>query len=225
MRRFYQSAIFYVLILLVIIGVLQYIMSGTQQKTQLTWSQFVSDVHNHEIRSLYVTADGATLQLDGTLTDNTQFTSRALYSDQIVSQISQLPNVTISAPPKESSWLSFLSTIVPFLLVFVLIFFLFNQGQGGGNRVMNFGKSKARLYSEEKKRVTFNDVAGADEEKAELVEVVDFLRDPRKFTAVGARIPKGVLLVGPPGTGKTLLARAVAGEAGVPSLVLVDQTL
>ncbi|WP_109429652.1 ATP-dependent zinc metalloprotease FtsH [Sulfoacidibacillus thermotolerans] len=216
MRRFYQSAIFYVLILLVIIGVLQYIMSGTQQKTQLTWSQFVSDMQNHEIRSLYVTADGATLQLDGTLTDNTQFTSRALYSDQIVSQISQLPNVTISAPPKESSWLSFLSTIVPFLLVFVLIFFLFNQGQGGGNRVMNFGKSRARLYSEEKKRVTFNDVAGADEEKAELVEVVDFLRDPRKFTAVGARIPKGVLLVGPPGTGKTLLARAVAGEAGVP---------
>ena len=216
MRRFYQSAIFYVLILLIIIGVLQYIMSGTQQKTVLTWSQFVTDMNNHEIKSLYVTSDGATIQLDGTLANNSQFTSRALYSDQIAAQISKQPNVTISAPPKESSWLSFLSTIVPFLLMFVLIFFLFNQGQGGGNRVMNFGKSRARLYSEEKKRVTFSDVAGADEEKAELVEVVEFLRDPRKFTAVGARIPKGVLLIGPPGTGKTLLARAVAGEAGVP---------
>ena len=81
---------------------------------------------------------------------------------------------------------------------------------------MNFGKSKAKLYNEEKKKVTFNDVAGADEEKPELVEVVDFLKDPRKFRQFGARIPKGVLLVGPPGTGKTLLARAVAGEAGVP---------
>ncbi len=216
MRRFYQSAIFYVLILLIIIGVLQYIMSGTQQKTVLTWSQFVTDMNNHEIKSLYATSNGATIQLDGTLMNNTQFTSRALYSDQIVAVISKQPNVTINALPKESSWLSFLSTIVPFLLMFVLIFFLFNQGQGGGNRVMNFGKSRARLYSEEKKRVTFNDVAGADEEKAELVEVVEFLRDPRKFTAVGARIPKGVLLIGPPGTGKTLLARAVAGEAGVP---------
>jgi len=91
-----------------------------------------------------------------------------------------------------------------------------NNAQGGGSRVMNFGKSRAKLYNEEKKRVTFDDVAGADEEKAELEEVVDFLKDPRKFNAVGARIPKGVLLVGPPGTGKTLLARAVAGEAGVP---------
>ncbi|MHB1629853.1 MAG: ATP-dependent metallopeptidase FtsH/Yme1/Tma family protein, partial [Bacilli bacterium] len=216
MRRFYQSAIFYVLILLIIIGVLQYIMSGTQQKTVLTWSQFVTDMNNHEIKSLNATSNGATIQLDGTLMNNTQFTSRALYSDQIVAVISKQPNVTINALPKESSWLSFLSTIVPFLLMFVLIFFLFNQGQGGGNRVMNFGKSRARLYSEEKKRVTFNDVAGADEEKAELIEVVEFLRDPRKFTAVGARIPKGVLLIGPPGTGKTLLARAVAGEAGVP---------
>ncbi len=218
MRRFYQSAIFYVLILLVIIGVLQFIMSDSQQRTPLAWSTFRQDVQNHEVKSLQITTDGTTLQLDGQLTDNTQFTSRALYSDSLVNQLSNLPNVnvTIVAPPKESSWLNFLSTIVPFLLVFVIFFFLFNQGQGGGNRVMNFGKSRARLYTEDKKRVTFEDVAGADEEKAELVEVVEFLKDPRKFSAVGARIPKGVLLVGPPGTGKTLLARAVAGEAGVP---------
>ena len=116
----------------------------------------------------------------------------------------------------DSIWLTLLTSFIPLIIMFLLFFFLFNQAQGGGGKVMNFGKSRARLYNEEKKRVTFEDVAGADEEKQELVEVVDFLKDPRKFAAVGARIPKGVLLVGPPGTGKTLLARAVAGEAGVP---------
>ena len=216
MRRFYQSAIFYVLILLVIIGVLQFIMSDTQQKEQLSWTQFSQAVQSHEVQRVIVTADGTTLQIDGFMTNGTPFTSRALYSEKLADEISNLPNVTVNPQPREASWLSYLGTLVPFLLIFVLLFFFFNQGQGGGNRVMNFGKSRARLYTEDKKRVTFDDVAGADEEKAELVEVVEFLKDPRKFSAVGARIPKGVLLVGPPGTGKTLLARAVAGEAGVP---------
>src|SRR5690625_2156965 len=117
-----------------------------------------------------------------------------------------------------SAFLSFLTMMLPFLIIGLIMFIIFTRAQGGGGdgRVMNFGKSKAKLYNEEKAKVRFTDVAGADEEKQELVEVVEFLKDPRKFTKVGARIPKGVLLVGPPGTGKTLLARAVAGEAGKP---------
>ncbi|NLM45317.1 MAG: ATP-dependent zinc metalloprotease FtsH, partial [Firmicutes bacterium] len=124
--------------------------------------------------------------------------------------------ITGDDPDEPHWWTNILSIIVPFAIVMVVFFLFMQQTQGGGNRVMNFGKSRARLHDNTRSRVTFSDVAGADEEKAELVEIVEFLREPRKFIELGARIPKGVLLVGPPGTGKTLLARAVAGEAGVP---------
>src|SRR5665648_1275937 len=123
---------------------------------------------------------------------------------------------TVEPPPKPQWWMGLLTTMLPILVIVLLFFFLMQQSQGGGNRVMQFGKSKAKLIGEDKKKVTFADVAGADEVKEELQEVVEFLKFPKKFHELGAKIPTGVLLFGPPGTGKTLLARAVSGEAGVP---------
>jgi len=127
-----------------------------------------------------------------------------------------VPTVNILPPATPSFWLTLAGNFLPLLLVAGLLYFLFSQTQGGGNRVMQFGKSRARLHTDNQRRVTFDDVAGVEEEKQELMEIVDFLRYPKKYLELGARIPKGVLLFGEPGTGKTLLARAVAGEAGVP---------
>lgn len=124
--------------------------------------------------------------------------------------------VNIMRPAATSFWLSLLNSVLPVLIIVFMLYFFFNQTQGGGTRVMQFGKSRAKLHTEDRRRVTFEDVAGVEEEKQELAEVVDFLRYPKKYLELGARIPKGVLLSGAPGTGKTLLARAVAGEAGVP---------
>ncbi len=120
-------------------------------------------------------------------------------------------------PPEESPWyITFLVTWGPFILFLGLWFFLMRQMQVGGNKALSFGKSRARMLTEDRKKVTFSDVAGIEEAKEEVLEIIEFLRDPRKFQKLGGRIPKGVLIVGPPGTGKTLLAKAIAGEAGVP---------
>ena len=172
-----------------------------------------------KVKSIEVREDK--LQIQGVLSDNTSFVTYApIDTLNILMKENPKSNVKVEFNPPSSAgvWLQ----IIPLVLILVMCvvtFFMFTQQAqgGGGNRgVMNFGKSRARMASPDSKRVTFNDVAGADEEKAELAELVDFLKEPKKYIVMGARIPKGVLLVGPPGTGKTLLAKAIAGEAGVP---------
>ncbi|MBO8164892.1 MAG: ATP-dependent metallopeptidase FtsH/Yme1/Tma family protein [Brevibacillus sp.] len=228
MNRFFRNTGFYLLIFLVTVGIVNFVLSGTDKVSQLTYQEFRTELLKNNILNVTLQPDGGTYRVEGTLKEApagqepTFVTHVPLYDSDIIQLINEridkqaIDGVVIERQEGNNIWLTFLTSIIPFVIIFILFFFLLNQAQGGGSRVMNFGKSRAKLYNDEKKRVTFDDVAGADEEKAELVEVVEFLKDPRKFNAVGARIPKGVLLVGPPGTGKTLLARAVAGEAGVP---------
>jgi len=224
MKRFIRNTGYYLIIFLVTIGIYRFISNSGDVATPLRYDELISMIESNQVAELtlkfedqsYLVTGKTNQAPDGSVTS---FESRAATSSaNQIEELRQKYGFKLKIEKMETTgfWSSFLISVIPFILIMVLFFFLMNQAQGGGGKVMNFGKSRAKLYNEEKKRVTFQDVAGADEEKQELVEVVDFLKDPRKFNMVGARIPKGVLLVGPPGTGKTLLARAVAGEAGVP---------
>ncbi|HEY8343264.1 MAG TPA: ATP-dependent zinc metalloprotease FtsH [Calditerricola sp.] len=224
MNRFFRNTGFYLLIVLVTVGIVNFIANKDTQTLQIPYHEFRQALAAGNVEKVSVQPDRGVYLIEGTFKQppagrpSKQFyTYGPLYTDEVPRLVAQsgIP-VEYREQKGDSVWLTFLTSIIPFVIIFILFFFLLNQAQGGGTRVMNFGKSRAKLYTEDKKKVTFDDVAGADEEKAELVEIVEFLKNPRKFSALGARIPKGVLLVGPPGTGKTLLARAVAGEAGVP---------
>jgi cell division protease FtsH len=223
MNRIIRNTGFYLIIFLVTVGIVHFISTQNDQKEIISYDKFRQALIEKNVDSVNVRFEGYSYLVRGKyknppLPDKKSFETHAPYSQEVITMIekAEVPNITVDKMEGDNVWISFLTSIIPFVIIFILFFFLLNNAQGGGGKVMNFGKSRARLYNEEKKRVTFEDVAGADEEKQELIEVVEFLKDPRKFAAVGARIPKGVLLNGPPGTGKTLLARAVAGEAGVP---------
>lgn len=190
----------------------------TKQVYGTNYTEFMENVEKGKIKEVTITTYDNYQEISGVTKDKETFKMPISKNDDNLTQklVDKGIKVTQAETPEPSPLFSLLSSLLPVLLLVGLFFFFMSQTQGGGGKMSQFGKSKARMTVDSSKRVTFNDVAGADEVKEELSEVVDFLKKPQKFKAIGAKIPKGVLLFGPPGTGKTLLARAVAGEAGVP---------
>ena len=216
----YSSATIWIIGLLLFFAIATFMLDGSSVSNRMVYSDFQQKWINNQVESINVNSDKMTIEV--TTRDENKYTVYAP-SSMIEFLNEQYPKDDIKieyvAPSNSSIWVSLLPTIMIIILFVVFIFFFTQQSQGGGSSgrgVMNFGKSKAKMVISDSKRVTFDDVAGADEEKAELEEIVDFLKQPARYVEMGARIPKGVLLVGPPGTGKTLLAKAIAGEAGVP---------
>ena len=221
-KRFFRGPLFWIMlaVLLVLLG--SSLLGSIGGPTQVDTSQAIADIQTDKVESAVITDGDQVIEL--TLKDGSKVSSQYVTGQgvdlqtllQAKVEAGQLPGGYNVVVPQDNLIVGLLLTLLPFALIILLLFFFMNQMQGGGSRLMNFGKSKAKIVSKDMPKTNFSDVAGADEAVEELEEIKEFLSEPAKFQAVGAKIPKGVLLYGPPGTGKTLLARAVAGEAGVP---------
>ncbi|WP_428700630.1 ATP-dependent zinc metalloprotease FtsH [Staphylococcus coagulans] len=224
MQKAFRNVLFVAIIGVVIFGLFSWINGNGNVPKELTYNQFIQKLDKGELKTLEIQPEHNVYKVSGKLKNNDDYASTILFNnDKELDKITETAkeqkglDFTVKEEEGQSVFVSIISTLIPVLVIALLFIFFLSQAQGGGGgRMMNFGKSKAKMYDSQKGRVRFSDVAGADEEKQELIEIVDFLKDNKKFKQMGSRIPKGVLLVGPPGTGKTLLARAVAGEAGVP---------
>ncbi|MBI3811792.1 MAG: ATP-dependent metallopeptidase FtsH/Yme1/Tma family protein [Nitrospirae bacterium] len=209
-----KNMIFWLVVGLFMILLFHLFQAPTQSlEEEIIFSDFMIKVDKGDVAEVIIKPN----QVNGVLKDGNKFKTYLVEYPDLVKLLRDKNVKIVAKPPEESPWyITFLVTWGPFVLFIVLWFFLMRQMQIGGNKALSFGKSRARLLTEDRKKVTFADVAGIEEAKGEVTEIIEFLKDPPKFQKLGGRIPKGVLIVGPPGTGKTLLAKAIAGEAGVP---------
>ncbi|MEU6405588.1 ATP-dependent zinc metalloprotease FtsH [Streptomyces sp. NPDC046985] len=228
-KRYFRGPVMWIVLAVLAVVVLMQVVGSSGGYKTVDTGQVVAAINDNRVQQAKLsTGDEQTVKVElknGQKVDGSSKIQASYIGDQGVNiatilqtkyQDKQIPDGYTVAPSKQNPFLGVLLSLLPFVLIVVVFLFLMNQMQGGGSRVMNFGKSKAKLITKDTPKTTFTDVAGADEAVEELHEIKEFLQEPAKFQAVGAKIPKGVLLYGPPGTGKTLLARAVAGEAGVP---------
>lgn len=218
MDKTFKNIAIYVLIVLMALFAIKLTSTTEVNITELTEPQFLNKVDQGQVKTAQVEVDELVYNITGELSDGSQYATTVSKESNVVQILRDNKKVEyqvdeVKPPPW---WMSLLTTLFPIIILIAFLIFIMNQSQGGGNRVMQFGRSKARLMTGEEVKITFDDVAGADEAKEEMQEVVEFLKNPHKFIEIGAKIPKGVLLFGAPGTGKTLMAKAVAGEAGVP---------
>ncbi|MGH2858130.1 MAG: ATP-dependent metallopeptidase FtsH/Yme1/Tma family protein, partial [Solirubrobacteraceae bacterium] len=221
MSRFFKSAAFPILIVVVLAFFAQKLIGSSSPGPHYTFGNLLHQLDAKQVTNLSLDQKDNSADVTAVINGKTVKYSVGYpdsYAPTLINDAStQVPAQGFNVQSKASNgWLSLLTYILPFILFIGFWIFLMNQVQGGGSKVMSFGKSRAKRMSVDSPKITFRDVAGVDEAVEELHEIKEFLENPKKFQALGARIPKGVLLYGPPGTGKTLLARAVAGEAGVP---------